>query len=314
MSRSQNITMEPKFPPDIWRILIGDLDCESILSLNLTCSFLHKLNKSCDSYMKRKFKGFPRKDGHCRSLVANNIFRFHCHASTDLTTDQKIIELNNILAGRYERVRNKHYIKTKSQLRVKKFEDAIGKISLIRGDTIVFASLGKGGGNNEIAIYNGHKIIHFYRYITESKKYEVLSPIFAVSNIISPHYWLDSNIRGRTGINTYCYFWLDLKNIREQCLKNIFQVPPMCATYTSFLSATSMVHTTNDKDCDGTDSKYIMKCKYNGLARVLRKYDTLLCYISDGDRFNDNVIVVCQGYFDKSHPTVDLLRHYNVIR
>jgi hypothetical protein len=144
--------------PELWIKIIFDLDCESILSLQLLSLDFYKLCKDNDLYIKRKFKGFPRIEGKAKLYqIAQN---FTSREDYDIIFGQQG-DINRLLSDVPD---------------------------ILRGDLLNIDIRTKLNSYSElILIYDGQKLLHLNYEGTLPEKFLV------INDNIPIHYWMSTS-------------------------------------------------------------------------------------------------------------------------
>jgi hypothetical protein len=93
--------------PELWVKIFEQLDCATILNIKLTCRYFNNLVNQHDIYMKRKFSGFPRPEGACRTIkicgmfLENNISKYLQKEKVDLIRGDAIHFASYVIEDKY---------------------------------------------------------------------------------------------------------------------------------------------------------------------------------------------------------------------
>lgn len=195
-----DIGLLTQYPTDLW---------EQIL-MNLSYKKIHKLledNLEIKDYCyknnilnKKRYLGFPRNTNHCAAHDASFL--------NDLIPELRSAE-EGIETLIRENDPNLHNILNKAlDILIKQNFD------LIYGDLVYFEGL-DAYRNDGIIMFDGCELT-LLQYDVDDYGY---LPVQFVINGISPKYWnYDADVKG---ITHNCIIWLNIKDIRDQCVNNV---------------------------------------------------------------------------------------------
>lgn len=218
-------------PEDLWEEILLNLNYDEILSLCITKSEIENYCENNNILEKRKLKGYPRLSGHC---AAHDVSHF----------SELIPEFNNLFADDFNRSNPNGQImaradaidqldptdETDGPKLIKILDQTLKllyehKTELVYGDLICFGGL-HNYRNNGMYIFNGYKIIH----LDDLDEYGSLPQEFTViTNNVPILYWVHENkidenhlaITIQRGVDHNATIWLDISEIKDQCLANI---------------------------------------------------------------------------------------------
>lgn len=277
--------------PELWIKIIEKLDCASILTLKLSTSFYNELIMENDLYLKQKFKGFPRIEGHC--------------AAYDFSKYEEFVDADEILmSGEDEMVAE---FLGKAKIKLEELQ-----LDIVRGDLICFEGI-ECYRNNGVCIFDGHNIINLN---TDYDDYGCLPQKFTVINNNVPiHYW--EHEEEKRGIAHNSIIWFDQTEVKDQCLNNI--VFGNTSPYTTFKYANKdyiMEYMPTSDDLD-EDYENIDKNELTAKLReqLIKNNILLLDFSSSLAEYEiehqpaDNVVYISSTY-DPDYTVCDSNIHY----
>lgn len=184
-------------PDELLELILFELPCKQILKL---CFEFARFKNICDNtnlLERRKYKGFPRKNGHC---VVHNIInltfedRKQMIRIGDVT---KFFEPFDLILD----LMNEHYY------------------DLVRGD-LIKTKHNHSNNNDGIYIFNGYRIM---KLDMKWDKFGNLPEEFAIiNNNVPSNYWYQrDDLEGLNHINQNLTVWFDSKSVKQQLIDNI---------------------------------------------------------------------------------------------
>lgn len=181
------------FPEELWINIILELPCHTIPNI---CE-VKQLDELCNKhnlFNRKKFSGFPRKQGYCSTLDISKLIELN------------VEQFNNLLLESLD------YLDGQSPFH-DVLEDLINKLDLVRGDLLYFSIV----DTDHFYIFDGCNLTLLDYELDESG---VLPSEFTIiNNGVPVDYWhsSDKNI----GVPMNDYVWFDPSSVRDQLINNI---------------------------------------------------------------------------------------------
>lgn len=183
------------FLDEIWIQIIFELQCIYIINVSCVSKYFRDLCEKENLFKRRKYKGFPRLNGHCKAHDTSKYYNKDDKALRRSESHELI--LLSISSG-----------ETLNGL----IED---NCDLVRGDLICFCGFLHRYIHAGIFIFDGYKIIPLGHEVSE---YGDLPNEFTVINDNVPiNYWNNDNEKGIEAK----LIWFDHKSVKNQCMDNI---------------------------------------------------------------------------------------------
>ena len=180
-------------PEELWIKIILELPCHTISNICKIKQF-DELCKKHDLFNKKKFKGFPRKQGYCGTYNIGNLIKLNLE------------QFNNLL------IESKDYLEGLSPFH-DLLECLIDTLDMVRGDLLYFDHK----DTDHFYIFNGCNVRLLDYELDESG---VLPSEFTIiNNGVPSDYWYasDKNI----GIPMNEYVWFNHSTVRDQLINNV---------------------------------------------------------------------------------------------
>lgn len=269
---NKSLNVLNNLPQDVWENVLMNLPPIKIIE---HCNEFPEVDKYCKLHNiieKRKMKGFPRPSGHC--------------AAFDASTESQNYDLDYLKGNKLAVALNKILIKLYKN-----------NANLVFGDLICTTGFG-GYRNDGIYIFDGIKIIELDREIDD---YGALPSIFTIITTGAPvEYWCRDDYRGGSdhiikwsgnesqGIAHNSYVWLNLVDIRDQCINNVALESEENKVITTF-KYDDIVYTLYLISCTAYGD--IRKTNINFFKKILTKIEILLLeYEEDYDEKTNNIL------------------------
>lgn len=209
-NRSDIEMMLDVLPHELWEAILLNM---SYLEINKLCVENPVIDIYCrenNILEKRKMKGFPRISGHC---ICHDVSHLKIKLSDyydafddiDETSRNPYIRLQNVSTPKMNEI-------------MAPLELSNG--GLVYGDLIFY---GKMNDSRSTCIFDGTKII--FLNFDAMDGYGTIPPEFAViTNNVPMNYWDCEVVDGKIikkGLDTNSTLWLNILQIREQCINNI---------------------------------------------------------------------------------------------
>jgi hypothetical protein len=205
-----------KWPEEIWLKILLSLNSRDIIQLCKTSKELNDLISKYNIKNVTKYRGYPRKTGHCASIAAHNFaYLFD----------------DDIEDNFYENEKNRHIVL--NHMYDKNYD-------LVRGDLIFFEGLDC-DKNDGVYIFDGCKILELIRCWDDIPPSE-----FTVINDHVPiDYWDDgNNFRGLKNQGWHTFRWFDhnsVPTLKQKCVDGI----EMYDAYEQIISTSFVYNNTN---------------------------------------------------------------------
>jgi hypothetical protein len=298
---------------DLKEQIFMSLPCKYLVALSITCKDLQKFINDKDLINKRKYLGFPRKDGHCAvhsiANIMQNILRISDDEFYSLRFTSKInlrIVLDSILE---ELLRN-----STDLVRGDIIDNSpiIKCVDLIIGEFMSQEYIREKEGKYK-CFFDGYKIIttvqntndNINEYLSDHQPYGSIPPEFTVINNDLPiKYWghiLDNNIMIRKGFDYDTFVWFDVDTeIRNQLLENIkkeklthlkdHKLNSKSIVYTHFiLNGKTYYIIASEEDRSNIDLDYFRN-NLSIKSKLLLEYGDVYSVFSKTDTIPDNIL------------------------
>lgn len=174
-------------PKEILNIILMLGDCASIIQISETSKYYRNHIKSDNLFIKRKYLGYPRKNGCCKILSYPMMMEDYRKIDYEFTDDEKSNIFNDML------------------LEVRRETSDIVRGDIITTHPTMWYNEGK-------YIFNGYKIIQLDENTINYDK--ILNKEFTINECKSNNYW-------DNGLLTYEYYWYDCVDFKNELINNI---------------------------------------------------------------------------------------------
>lgn len=187
------------FPKEIWINIILELPCKFIYNLYYVSTEFKQLCHEEDLVKQRKFKGYPRITGHCKSYVIYDCIGQHYNTNGDLV-DNKTLKRSILLV----RHNPKSFKLMLDNILAKLYDN---NTDLVRGDLIDFEI---GGA---LFLFDGENIIDNYY----DHNFTLPKDMDIINDNLPLEYWRETGLTGFNKITFNC----NISLFKDQLINNI---------------------------------------------------------------------------------------------